>query len=139
MDEYGHSAAAKAGILMFEMGCRQTGRTMRLIERVTNDDQIVAPTSQVAEHLRRELKRAGKATQVLVIEPGTPMYRAGSAPRGRTWFEHTWTQAFFEIALESAKRDLEHFQRSMSKTWPEAPELDASAEPLVGALRMWKD
>ncbi len=122
-DEYGFGAAASAGLRMFDGACRATGRTSRLIERVTDEDQIVCPTSQIAEHVRRLLHHAKKKTRVIVSPVNeVPMHHAGTAPHGRTYFEHTWVQAHFERALSGAAADLRTFSIAMSKTWPDAPD-----------------
>jgi hypothetical protein len=49
MDEFGYVAAARTGLRMFETCSRGSGRTMRLIERVTEQDQIIVPNAQIAK------------------------------------------------------------------------------------------
>lgn len=136
MDEYGFAAAAKAGLRMFEACSRQSGRTMRMIERVTEDDQIVASTEREATRIRQLLKAARKPkVRVHVVDPSrVPMSAGvGTAPHGRTFFEHSWVLQFFERRMEGAERDLEIFQRETSKTWPEKMDADPSADRIFRA------
>jgi hypothetical protein len=136
MDEYGHAAAIKTGLRMFEACSRSSGRTMRMVERVTEDDQIVTGTEREAVRLRQLLKQAGKPGTVVRVAPpdGHPMHDGvGTAPEGRTFFDHTWVLRYFEHRIENAERDLEYFQRECSKTWPEKMEPDASAARILQA------
>lgn len=133
MDEYGYAAAMKMGLRMFETSSRNSGRTMRLIERVSKGDRIVVATRQMADFIRDRLKQAGKPeVEVRVVEPlsGADL-SLETAARGRTFFEHTWQLAYFEKRLEHAADGLEQHQRDTSKTWPDKPEWDESALPFI--------
>jgi hypothetical protein len=135
MDEYGIAAAARVGVLMYEQACRNSGRTSRMIERVTDEDQIIVPSGDVSRHVRYMLKEAGKKTQVFVVRPGdVPMRTVGTAPKGRTFFDHTWIEQHVLHALTCSERDLEAFQRATSKTWPEKPKADSQS---AGRMNEW--
>ena len=123
MDEYGFLAVAKAGLRTFEQCCRQSGRTSRMIERVTDDDRIVCSTKAEADRVRSLLIGAGKGkTQVFTLSPKeVPMRRLPPSSRGRTFFDHGWVYEFVLRSIEGAEHDLESFQRETSKTWPEKP------------------
>jgi hypothetical protein len=127
MDEYGFAAALKLSLRMFEMLNRGTGRTMRLVERVTEEDQIVVASTREAEALRYHLKRAGKPKIRVLVYPPQNFGGFGPQADGRTFFDHNWTLKFFEHRLRSSEQDLENLQRAVSKTWPEKPEIDSSA------------
>ena len=127
-DEYGLTAAAKTGLRIFEMSSRGSGRTARLVERVTDEDQIVVPKREVAEYIRRKLRDAGKKTRVLVVDRFNPEHRAQN---GRTFFDHTWIEQYIRDATCRAEDDIEAMQRAMSKTWPEAPKPDSIPARIV--------
>ena len=130
MDEYGLIAAAKTGLKLFEASSRGSGRTSRLVERVTDEDQIVAPTREVSDYIRHRLKDAGKKTRVFTIpvDRFNPEHRA---PNGRTFFDHTWIEQYIRQSICRAEDDLEAMQRAMSKTWPEAPKPDSMSARVV--------
>lgn len=120
MDEYGYSAAMKAGLAVFEMSGRGSGRTMRMIERAADEDRIVTTTPREAKRIERILRERGKKTAVVALEPSAlPMERLSTQPLGRTWFDHLWQQAYYEHRMAQADSDLEFFQKAVSKTWPE--------------------
>lgn len=122
-DEYGFAAAAMVGLHVFETSARSTGRTLRLVERVTDDDVIIVPSAQMARDMERRLRDAGKKTKVRVVEPGeNPLDRQGTMPRGRAFFEHEWVRQHFMRTIEHGVHTLDVWQKAMSKTWPEAPE-----------------
>lgn len=122
-DEQGYGATARAALTIYEGHARRTGRTARLIERLGPDDQVVCPNNTIADHLRRRLREAKKpSVRVIVVDPReVPLTRVATAPRGRTFYEHTWVLDFFMRQLSEAERDLDRWAAAMSKTWPAAP------------------
>lgn len=134
-DVYGFSAAAQSGLQLFEIASRQSGRTARLIERVGQYDQIIVPNSQMADEIRRRLRLAGKQTvKVIMVPPNTnPLAHVGTAPLGRTFFEHEWIRCRIAQAIAGAADDIDAMQAAMSKTWPKAPDpSDSQNAELVG-------
>ncbi len=126
MDEYGFAAAMRAGAEVFEMSGRQSGRTMRMLERATDGDRIVTTNAQEANRLRGILKEMDKEVRVVAVDPDRPsLERLPTLSDGRTWFDHLWQKVFFDRALERAEHDLEQIQSATSKTWPQP-----NAEPV---------
>lgn len=120
-DEYGFGAAASSALILYEMTQRGSGRTARMIERAQDGDQIVCANGRECDRIFRLLAKARKSNvRVFVVNENHPLSRMEPA-RGRTFFDHGWILQHFENALKLAARDLEHFQRATSKTWPEAP------------------
>jgi hypothetical protein len=116
MDEYGYGAAMRSGLEIFEMASRQSGRTMRLIERVNDGDRIICSTQKEADRLRRLLREVGKEkVSVSAIDPRTdPRERDARPPIGRTFFEHTWVFQHFVETIRREIEHIEHVQRQMS-------------------------
>lgn len=137
MDEYGFCAAAGAGLQMFEQCARQSGRTMRMIERARSGDQIVVATAKESRRLSGLLRDADK-TNVRVIVATLDMTITGRIPRaaGRTFFDHEWQRIHFEAALRSAARELESYQRDTSAKWPQTPD-QAGMDAEVLLERWW--
>jgi hypothetical protein len=122
-DECGYAATLKSSLHYFAINSRQTGRTSRLIERVKDGDQIVAPSAEVARYIERRLREYGKNNiKVFSVSPSEmPLNFVGTAHHGRTFFEHSWVERFFINAIDQAEKQLESYSIAMSKTWPEAP------------------
>jgi hypothetical protein len=118
-DEYGMTAAAKTGLRIFEMSSRGSGRTARLVERVTDEDQIITPTREASDYIRHRLRDAGKKTRVFTIP--VDRFKPEYSANGRTFFDHTWIEQYMLQSICRAEDDIEAMQRAMSKTWPEAP------------------
>lgn len=138
MDEYGFSAAQRMGLRVFETSSRGSGRTMRMIERARDGDQIITHLSKEAKRLESLLRKAGKKkVRVYVCGPDCNPMEIGRANAGRTFFDHSWMLMHFEQALHNADRDLECLQREMSATWPEAPEIDNSGARMIDEARHW--
>lgn len=138
-DEYGFIAAALSGLNLFEVTQRASGRTSRMLERVTDDDQIVFSNEREKSRVERLLKKSGKMkVRLYVVDPKrVPMELVGTAPRGRTFFDHSWSREFLMHRIHQANHALGVFQRETSKTWPESP--DALRNPVADFLneRMW--
>lgn len=132
MDEYGYGEVAKVAIQLFEQSARQSGRTMRMIERVSDGDRIVVTTDQERRHIEVRLREAGK-TKVRVIVWSNDGFSDAfrGQPEGRTFFDHTWVHQHFLRCLKNAETDLEHLQRETSASWPEKLEVDKSAARFV--------
>lgn len=139
-DDCGFGAIARTAIVMFDTSRRGAGRTHRMIERLSDEDQVVCPNEQIARYVRDALKRAGKpGTRVLVVDPRrSPLESAGTAPRGRTFFEHTWVFEYYLAVLGDAERHLEGFARAMSKTWPQAPDADPDGNRIRYMAAEWR-
>jgi hypothetical protein len=122
-DPYGHAAAAVAGMEMFELGARRTGRTSRLLEQVQDGDRIIC-LDRDRRLLEQQLRDVGK-TRVSVgscpPDPALLLKKFGTMPRGRTFVDHEWCRAYFALAVCEARRDLATLLAAMSKTWPDAP------------------
>lgn len=129
-DEYGFFSATVIGLNMFDGLSRASGRTTRLVERVEDGDQIVCPTTGIANHVSRMLHDAGKKKVRVFSVPvsSVPMSRVGTSPNGRTFFDHTWVSDFLLCRLNEAKADLNVFSREMSKSWPDVPQEEPSRQ-----------
>lgn len=124
LDEYGLTASALVGLSMFSNASRRSGRTTRMIERVTKEDIIIVPNRHTAEHIKQLLHAARKSdVPVRIVDVAdVPMQHVGTRPNGRAFFDHTWMEDFLTRAIKQAAGDIETFQRAISKTWPHAPE-----------------
>lgn len=121
LDEYGFAATAKTALNLFEVQSRSSGRTSRMIERLRDGDRVLVGDQKFARWIEDRLAKVGKKdVKVLVVPPSqNPMERYGTSPVGRTFFDHTWIEAFFHRSLDNAARDLQYIQQAMSKDWPD--------------------
>jgi hypothetical protein len=116
-DEYGFSAAMAAGLHLFDLAGRRSGRTTRMIERAQDGDLIVCATECERRRLQRLLRDAGKpGVRVIHVGEGeSPVSRLGGRRQGRAFFDHEWTRRHFVAALRNAESDLEHWQCAISE------------------------
>ncbi|QKV20259.1 hypothetical protein [Oricola thermophila] len=104
IDDFGCAAALRAALAAFEAGCRRTGRTARLVDRVSDGDVVYCATRPVARHLEERLREVGKpGVRVLLCEPGTVQALA-VLRHGGVYFESDWVIGFFEVAIDRAAR-----------------------------------
>lgn len=123
-DEFGYTSAAMAGLQVFEMSARGSGRTMRLIERVKKGDAIICASSGSARYIRsalRDMKKDG--VEVLVRDPKHfPRDPPGTRPHGRAFYDHHFAYLVMEHGIRETARMLGYWQGAMSKTFPEHPD-----------------
>lgn len=114
-DIYGIKASALAGLHVYEQAARQSGRTSRMIERVTSDDQIVVLSDQHKHVLQRLLREQGKMPKIIVCSPAEDLLRrVGTAPRGTTHFEHDWVYQLFVSDVEATGDRLKFLEEQTS-------------------------
>lgn len=122
-DPSGHAAAALAGIEMFELGARRTGRTSRLLEQVQDGDRIICldRDRRLLEQQLRDMGKSRVSVGSCQPDPVLLLKKFGTMPRGRTFVDHEWCRAYFALAINQARQDLAKLLAAMSKTWPDAP------------------
>lgn len=119
MDEYGFGSAAAMGLQLFEHASRSSGRTLRMLDRATNDDMIVCRKAKEAERLRRLIKDRGKTTSVVVVEHCDELGNIQKRSKGRCIFDHDWTRQFFADVIKSAEEDLQRMADRFSSVPPD--------------------
>jgi hypothetical protein len=134
-DPSGHAAAAIAGMELFEISSRRSGRTSRLLELVQDGDRVICHDERHARLVKQQLRDRGKVAVDVGHAPPCRdglLRRFGTMPKGRTFVDHEWARQFFAAAIDEARGDLTKLLTAMSKTWPDAPEQEEAAH-----LRDW--
>jgi hypothetical protein len=115
MDHFGIGNAMQQVARAFFQGCRQTGRTTSLVESLRDGDRVVCLNTQSARQLHELLRQRGLQVETEIIEPRFcgELLRRGTST-GRTLFDHTWLEAFYELQLERAAHEVDRLQREAS-------------------------
>ena len=115
MDHFGIGAALLGAAQIYFRSARGTGRTTSLIESVKDGDRIVVGTSREVRRIEGLLAERGLKVAVLVVNPDNPgrLSEVGTS-EGRTIFDHTWVEEYYQQALLSARGYLDRLQRESS-------------------------
>lgn len=115
MDAFGIGAALRGAANIYFHGARQTGRTTLLLESLKDGDRVVCPTQKEVDWLSRRAKEYGLKVDFIVIDPRKPedCFKHPTS-KGRTVFEHTWVEQFYQEALDKAARDIDNLQTGSS-------------------------
>ena len=115
MDHFGIGAALLGAAQIYFRSARGTGRTTSLIESVKDGDRIVVSTSREVRRIEGLLAERGLKVAVLVVNPDNPgrLFEVGTS-EGRTIFDHSWVEQYYQQALERASSGLDHLQRESS-------------------------
>ena len=115
MDHFGIGAALQLALRVYVQGARQTGRTTSLIESLKDGDRVVCQEWREANRLEQLCKERGIAVKCVAVPPhdARSLFHSGSS-QGRTIFEHTWVEAFYEMTLQRASEELDHLERELS-------------------------
>lgn len=126
MIDYGMGAATRAAMDMFNMGCRQTGRTLRMCENANPGDRIVAHDERAKRYIERILRDIAKENVEVVAIPvslhGDHLARLRPAS-GRLMFDHNWVEQFYMARIGNAQADIrriaEAFSNAKADSWPD--------------------
>lgn len=117
------SDAIVLGLRMMEDGARGSGRTTRMLERVTPEHCVIVTTQQEGRHMAAEMKRQGLGVKaILSVDPRKPLFdpsngviHSGCRP---TLPDHTWVsarlQALIEDAVAQVQYELDQVDRPMT-------------------------
>lgn len=117
MDHFGIGAAIRGAINIYFRCARQTGRTTSLVESVQDGDRVVFADHQEARRVQRLWRERGVEVGYAVVDPKTPerLFELEYGPaKGRTIFDHSWVEQWYEIALNRASSELDTLAREMS-------------------------
>lgn len=111
MDHFGIGNAVRSLFRAYQQASRGSGRTTSLLNSVGHDDRIVVATAREADRLLRECQHRGLTTTVIVVSPKSPERLLYLRPvQGRTLFEHTWVEDFYQESIERAVRGIDELQ-----------------------------
>lgn len=115
MDHFGIGAAMKSMAQIYSHSARRTGRTTAFMNSLKDGDRIVCAQGREAERLRRLCQERSLNVTVLAISPKDPgaLFQHGTS-KGRTLFEHTWVEQYFQLVIEGAVDRIDVLQRESS-------------------------
>ncbi len=128
MNDYGIGAALLAVATVYFRSARHTGRTTALLHALQNGDRVVFANAK-DKALFMKLAEGRVIIHPLVIDPR----QAGSISQysrnrtGRTFFDHSWVEAFYRHVLVNAG---DHLADLIQKDAPDVnpPQMDATPE-----------
>jgi hypothetical protein len=115
MDHFGIGHAVAACLGMYINSARRTGRTTSLVESLKDGDRVVCLAGNEAQRLRELVRERGVDVEVIVVPIDQPHKLFEQAPAvGRTIFDHTWVEAFYERSIRHTMEHLDHLERQAS-------------------------
>jgi len=114
MDIFGIGAAMRGVMGVYFTGARQTGRTTAMIEAVNDGDRIIFADSKEAARVERLLLHRGKSVTCLTISPRDSRFFNIGTGQGRTIFDHSWVEHYYLNAIDTAGKEIDHFQGQLS-------------------------
>lgn len=115
MDHFGIGAAMTAMTRIYAQTARRTGRTTSLVESVKDGDRIVFAERMEAVRVKRLRLERGVEVDCIVVDPKNASRLFERAPsEGRTIFDHTLVERFYEATIERAAEEIDLMERQAS-------------------------
>lgn len=118
MDLYGIGTAINGALRIYFHTARHTGRTRAMLNSVKDGDRIIFSNSIEAKRVQRMLKERGLEVTCMTLSPFDLQSVYAHKPQGRTIFDHTWVELFYEHAISNAQKLLDQMETQLS-TVPE--------------------
>jgi len=115
MDHFGIGAAFKAMSTIYLQSARASGRTVSMLESLNTGDRIIFASQREADRVKRLLREHEKDIECIVVNPqnyGRLLERRTN--QGRTIFDHSWVEEYYQMAIVRCEKDIDFFQREMS-------------------------
>lgn len=116
MDHYGIGTAIQGLVRIYTETARRTGRTTHMLESLKDGDRVVClESSPEAKRLERLARERGLKVQFISISPKQPgkLFESGT-PLGRTIFDHSWVEQYFQLGIDRLVDDIDRLQRETS-------------------------
>lgn len=115
MDHFGIGTAVEALMRAYQQASRGSGRTTSLVESVKDGDRIVFLSQKEADRVKRLCLERSIQVECIVISPREldRLYHRGPS-KGRTIFDHTWVEMYYQHKIEVAQREIDELQRQAS-------------------------
>jgi len=132
MDPFGIGAAVMGAARIYFASARRTGRTTALIESITSGDRIVFTDQREADRVRRLCLDRGLNVDCITLEPSRPdpVSALRKHPHGRTVFDHSWIEQYYEARLKQGQEYIDYLQRELSEHYAPAVETKLQAEEI---------
>lgn len=119
MNDYGFNAALCMALELYDLSNRDSGRTTRMLEVVTDFDLIICETQQNKNYLERAIKNINKKTTIVIHNPNESLRSIEnmilSKKLNKVFFDHEYIRKFTEIRIKSIKTELDHFTKIWSR------------------------
>lgn len=114
-DFFGIGNAIRSAVQIYRMGSRHTGRTLSLVNSLKEGDRVVFTNEQEAKRVERLAKERGVKLSYMVVNPKNPerIFERGTS-EGRTIFDHTWVEEFYENAINKVASEISFFETQAS-------------------------
>ena len=96
VDTYGFIETMRAALLAHDLSNRQTGRTTKMIERVTSADHILVASEKSAEVIRELLSNTGKLPKITVCDPRKTLtfWNTPEDENRKFYFDNDWVYLY---------------------------------------------
>lgn len=116
MDIFGIGAAMKSMSRVYFQSARATGRTTMMVDSLKDGDRVIFANRNEAERVQRLIRERGlKDVKCIVIPPDktNSMFENGTN-QGRTLFDHSWVEQFYEQHINDCEREIDWLQEQLS-------------------------
>ena len=116
MDLFGIGSAMKSMSRVYFQSARSTGRTTMMIDSLHEGDRVVfANTAEEARVQRLIMERGLKGIECIVVRPDevNRIFQYGTS-QGRTIFDHSWVEKFYEQYMDECGREIDWLQTELS-------------------------
>lgn len=106
--------ALRLGLDMMEAGARGSGRTTRMLERITPETRILVTESNHGRHLARTIADQGMAVRkIITVDPRRPLFDQPGhiVMADGTWPtlpDHTWVERRLRALVEDAVAQVQY-------------------------------
>lgn len=117
-DAHNMVEACLAGMQVYKLAARQTGRTERLLASLGRGDAVIVGSEAEARRMRARLGKRSGLIAVVVLDPtvGYPATAAhGWKTKGQAVFDHTWVEAFFIEQIRLLKSGVAMMEERLSR------------------------
>lgn len=135
MDNFGIGNSVVDAATAAFITARKTGRTTRLVASAKNGDRIVFTNQKEANRVNRLCDDRGVNVECIVLHPRQPerLFDRGRSD-GRTIFDHSWVEEYYRLAIDSARTDVDRFERAVSSHEDERRMTESQAKE----MRRWR-
>jgi hypothetical protein len=116
MDMFGIGAAMKAMTRVYFQSARGSGRTTMMIDSLHEGDRVVFSNARERERVEKLIRDRGlKDVKCIVVPPREPTraFERGTS-QGRTIFDHSWVEQFYEDRIKDASGEIDWLQTELS-------------------------
>jgi hypothetical protein len=115
MDTHGIGYAMEGMVQIYMHTARATGRTVSMIAELQEHDVVIFIDAREAKRVKRMAADMGIEINTHVVPVEQPERLMDRRPnRGRTLFDHSWVEKFYQHRIAGIGREFNHWQSMLN-------------------------